>query len=538
MDAWRKTVVISYRSADADTAALLNERLSLEIGPDRVVGHHHSPPERNSIPSAPKEAIGSSLALLVVIGPGWLTAMKWNGQRCLDDPRDAVRTEIEAALHAGVPVIPVLAPAAHMPAYRDLPMSLWPLVRWSAIDLSSRRPEDDIRALSGRLIPGAGSPAVRDPSAAIHPDRPRHLSHPRDTDPWLARPAGLATERAPGDEEPNDAGPGPSETTAPTLAEIPAERTPGETASGDTDLLAPAEAVSPGDTDRSSPGVALGETDLGDPGLVPAETASTGLATPRETAPAESALAAPADAGLTAPAETAPWQVVTPAKDVVTPAKDMAADPVPPHQPTRPASSHLWADQVPPHPPTRAVPSHPPADAVPHQPPAEVVRHGPGVPPTAPAGQAGLTAERVWRTSQTATPPRTPRRLHRLLGSALTVILLAASGVVLYLRFHHPPFHVTGVAIVRHTHTACGVRVIGRISTNGAAGTVAYEWVITPGRQPPQRKNWSAIAGQHAAKVTADFGLSGQGRASETFTLQVLGPDPRTASTTVVIRCR
>jgi hypothetical protein len=155
------------------------------------------------------------------------------------------------------------------------------------------------------------------------------------------------------------------------------------------------------------------------------------------------------------------------------------------------------------------------------------------------AGQAGQSAERVWRTGQTATPARRPRRLRRLLSSALTVILLVASGVVLYLRFYHPPFHVTGVAISQRTRIACGMDVTGRISTNGAAGTVSYQWVETPSRQPPHPQNLSVISGQHAGYVTAVLGVSRRGRASETATLQVLGPGHlRTASTKVVIRCR
>ena len=188
----------------------------------------------------------------------------------------------------------------------------------------------------------------------------------------------------------------------------------------------------------------------------------------------------------------------------------------------------------PPHPPTQVASPYLSTNTVPPRPLSEVMRYGPGVPA---AAQARRVAESAWRTDATATPARRPRRLRWLLGSALTVILLAASGVVLYLRFHHAPFHVTGVAITQRTRTTCGVNVTGRISTNGAAGTVSYQWVITPGRQPPQPQNWSVIAGQHAAYVTAALSGSGGGRASETVTLQVLGPDLRTASTTVVVGC-
>jgi hypothetical protein len=61
-----------------------------------------------------------------------------------------------------------------------------------------------------------------------------------------------------------------------------------------------------------------------------------------------------------------------------------------------------------------------------------------------PGGQAELTAERIWRTGRPSGPPRRPVWLRRLFGSAPTVTLLAASGVVLYLRFDHVPLHVTG----------------------------------------------------------------------------------------------
>jgi hypothetical protein len=165
------------------------------------------------------------------------------------------------------------------------------------------------------------------------------------------------------------------------------------------------------------------------------------------------------------------------------------------------------------------------------------VRYGPGVPAASPAGEAGQTAEQVWRTGQTATPGQRPRRLRRLLGSTLTVILILASGVVLYLRFYHPPFHVTGVVISQQQRAGCGVDVTGRISTNGAAGTVSYQWVFTPSRQPPQPLNQSVVAGQHAVYVSDAIEGSGHGSASEMATLQVMGPDPKTASTTVVIRC-
>ena len=128
--------------------------------------------------------------------------------------------------------------------------------------------------------------------------------------------------------------------------------------------------------------------------------------------------------------------------------------------------------------------------------------------------------------------------MRRLLGSALTVILLIAAGVVVWLRFFdHPPFHVTGVSITQQTKTSCGVDVTGRITTNGSAGTVSYQWVFRPQTQAPQSLNQSVTAGQHAVYVTVAVEGQGHGSASQTIILQVLGPDTGTASRNVTITC-
>ena len=161
-----------------------------------------------------------------------------------------------------------------------------------------------------------------------------------------------------------------------------------------------------------------------------------------------------------------------------------------------------------------------------------------GCPATPPADQAELTAERVWLPAARPGLPGGQPRLLRLSGSALTVILLAASGVLLYLRFHHVPFRVTGVGISQQTQTGCGVDVTGRITTNGSAGTVSYQWLFRPDGQPPRPLSQSAVAGQQAVYVTVAVEGEGHGSTSQTVTLQVLGPDPRTASAAVVVSCR
>jgi hypothetical protein len=186
--------------------------------------------------------------------------------------------------------------------------------------------------------------------------------------------------------------------------------------------------------------------------------------------------------------------------------------------------------------PAHARPTGQPAQPRRPDPAPEITRYGPGVHAPAPTGPAH-PAERIWRTGHADESPRRPRRWRGRASAALTVILLAASAVVLYLRFHHAPFHVTGAAITQRTPSGCDVNVTGEISTNGAAGTVSYQWLFQPDRQAPQPLTKAVAAGQNALYVTAAVEGSGHGSASRTVTLQVLGPDLRTASTSVIIRC-
>jgi hypothetical protein len=234
---------------------------------------------------------------------------------------------------------------------------------------------------------------------------------------------------------------------------------------------------------------------------------------------------------------------------------------VPQHPPTEVAAPGPATDAAPAHPPTevaspapanQVAPTHPPtevadspvapapestADAMPAKPAAGIIRYGPGVPVVLPVSQGGRTAEHVWRGTQPPAPPRRSSRARRLGGSALTVVLLVASGVILFLRFYHPAFQVTGATVSQHTAAGCRVDVVGRVTTNGSAGTVTYRWLFQPGGQQATTLNQSVSSGQHAVDVTAALEGQGQGAGSQTATLQVLSPDRRTASTRVTLNC-
>jgi hypothetical protein len=119
----------------------------------------------------------------------------------------------------------------------------------------------------------------------------------------------------------------------------------------------------------------------------------------------------------------------------------------------------------------------------------------------------------------------------------VTVILLAAAGVVLFLRFHHSPLRVTGAVVTGQVTRGCSVDVTGRITTNGAAGTVSYQWLFQPQSQAPQPMSQSVVAGQDAVYVTVAVQGQGQGGAEQEITLQVLGPGTGTATTRTALSC-
>jgi hypothetical protein len=165
-----------------------------------------------------------------------------------------------------------------------------------------------------------------------------------------------------------------------------------------------------------------------------------------------------------------------------------------------------------------------------------VVRHGPGVPVGLAAGPGVPTAEQVWQAGQPAAAPRWRRTL-LVVSTAVSIALLAASGVVIFLRLHHGSFGVTGVAITGQARNGCTVDVTGRISTTGAAGTVSYQWIFSSQQAPPQPASQSAAAGQSAVYVTAAIQGQGHGSVTQQVTLQVLGPGRGTASIPVTVSC-
>jgi len=92
-------------------------------------------------------------AVLVVIGPGWLTPSTPGGSSRLEAPDDYVRIEVAAALGRGVKVVPVLVGGAAMPTVDNLPDTLSLLTHRQAVVLHDetwhRDIDDLVRSLRG-----------------------------------------------------------------------------------------------------------------------------------------------------------------------------------------------------------------------------------------------------------------------------------------------------------------------------------------------------------------------------------------------------
>ena len=151
---------ISYRRDDqAGFAGRLADALGAAFGADNVFRDIEDIRPGDDFVVTLKKQLHGVDAMLVMIGPAWLTASR-NGLRRLDDPGDFVRLEIQAGLESGRPVIPVLVGGALMPAEADLPPALAGLARRQAVVLSDEGWRGDVERLVATLrdlLPGIGN---------------------------------------------------------------------------------------------------------------------------------------------------------------------------------------------------------------------------------------------------------------------------------------------------------------------------------------------------------------------------------------------
>ena len=166
-------VFLSYRTDDAAfAAAFFDHELTREFGPDAVFFASRSIALGADWEHAMFAAVSRSDAVLVIMGPRWLTATGSDGRRRLDDPHDFVRREVELGLRLDKQVIPVHLERRHRIDPATLPESLRALASRQGAVVEFRNSKPDIARLVARLrrqIPSlaAAAPDERRVGAAV-----------------------------------------------------------------------------------------------------------------------------------------------------------------------------------------------------------------------------------------------------------------------------------------------------------------------------------------------------------------------------------
>ncbi len=143
-------IFISYRRDDSsDVTGRIYDRLIQRFGKHSVFKDVDNIPLGVDFREHLADSVGRCDVLLTIIGRQWLSGDL--GQRRLDDARDFVRIEIEAALQRKIPVIPVLVQAAPVPRPDDLPETLKSLVFRHGMPV---RTDPDFHQDMDRLIRG------------------------------------------------------------------------------------------------------------------------------------------------------------------------------------------------------------------------------------------------------------------------------------------------------------------------------------------------------------------------------------------------
>ena len=145
-------VFLSYRREDSRAyARLLQKALGEHMRPADIFMDLESLSDGEDFVDRIDTAVRASDAMLVLIGPGWLSAADEAGARRLENADDFVAREVALALEAELLVVPVLVGGAEMPSSSDLPPALEPLWRRQARVLDDGHWDYDVEQLIASL---------------------------------------------------------------------------------------------------------------------------------------------------------------------------------------------------------------------------------------------------------------------------------------------------------------------------------------------------------------------------------------------------
>jgi hypothetical protein len=133
-------IFLSYRRGDAGSSAgRLYDALTGRYGEASVFMDVDNIEPGDDFVSVLRNTLDACQAMVVVIGPQWLTQRDDYGRRRLDSEGDFVRVEVEAGLHQNLPIFPALVDGATMPLPDDLPPPIRGLAYRQAVEISSTR---------------------------------------------------------------------------------------------------------------------------------------------------------------------------------------------------------------------------------------------------------------------------------------------------------------------------------------------------------------------------------------------------------------
>lgn len=166
-------IVISYRREDSQpTSNAIYRELVRRFGANRVLFDITSVPAGEDYDSFVRKTIMQAKAMILVIGPRWLTVEKQGVPR-IDREDDVVRGEVVTALQAKIPIIPLLVDDA-VPIEADaLPGPLKPLSRLNMMPVEERHWDAEMDALEARLAPLLGVEAQPAASTVEHTQKAR-----------------------------------------------------------------------------------------------------------------------------------------------------------------------------------------------------------------------------------------------------------------------------------------------------------------------------------------------------------------------------
>ena len=132
-------VFVSYRREDSSYAARIYDRLSQEFGLEQIFMDVESIAPGEDFRAAINEQLAKSSVFIVLIGTQWVERTR--------EEHDFVRMELESALRANIPIIPVLIGNADFPALSLLPPEIAALGRRQALKISNVQFHQDVDKL-------------------------------------------------------------------------------------------------------------------------------------------------------------------------------------------------------------------------------------------------------------------------------------------------------------------------------------------------------------------------------------------------------